>query len=81
MSLIGYSKRTMTELRRVKAELAEVQYNLGQVQSLASEEHAKAVTLEQEVERLRPMESALRSFQERKPEIEHYLRTIPKLAE
>lgn len=81
MSLIAYTKQVTSDNRRVKVEIAEAQHELKKMQTLASEEHAKAISLEQEVEQLRGIERELQRFKKRMPAIEHYLKVIPKLTE
>lgn len=54
------------------------------MQDLASEERAKTLELELELDRLRPLEREvrkLRRLEARLPAIEHYLKLIPKLTE
>jgi hypothetical protein len=51
------------------------------MQGLASAERAKVLLLEQEVERLRPLEQELLRFKARLPAIEHYLRLLPRLVQ
>jgi hypothetical protein len=81
MSLITYTKQITADNRLAKQEMSKAGDNLKEMQALASEEHAKVISLEQEVERLRGVELEQHKFKERMPAIEHYLKLIPKLAE
>ena len=54
------------------------------MESLSSGENAKVLLLQQELERLRPLErevQKLYKLQARLPAVEHYLGLIPKLVE
>lgn len=84
LALIRYSKSATTAHKHSEQKLAEAQGKLRTMQDLASEEHAKVVSLEQEVEHLRPFEKDIQKLyklQARLPAIEHYLKLLPKLAE
>jgi len=81
MSLVTYSTKVTDELHKVKRELAEARGELSKAQSSASEEHEKAVGLEQRNKELLAADSELQRFKSRLPAVQHYLKCIPKLVE
>lgn len=81
LALIRYGRKTSAAHKRIKEDLGESQQKLQDMQEIASTEQAKVLSLEQEVERLRPLEQELLRFKARLPAIEHYLKLLPRLVE
>ncbi|KAJ4294583.1 hypothetical protein N0V90_008274 [Kalmusia sp. IMI 367209] len=84
LALIRYSKNVTIAYKRVMKDTAECEAKLRSMQDLASGKHAKALSLEHELEELRPLQrevQKLHRLEARLPAIEHYLKLLPKLAE
>ncbi|KAF2742018.1 hypothetical protein M011DRAFT_413448, partial [Sporormia fimetaria CBS 119925] len=81
IALIAYSTQITLEHRQAIRELEEAQGQICKLQRMASEEHAKVLTLQHENERLCEDRKELARRKEQLPVVQHYLSYVPILVE
>ncbi|KAF1967625.1 hypothetical protein BU23DRAFT_542551 [Bimuria novae-zelandiae CBS 107.79] len=84
LALTRFSKNIATSYKEAVKNAVDAKTKLRAMQDLAAKEHEKAMSLQEEVDRLHPLQSEaqrLRRLEARLPAVRHYLGIIPMLKE